>query len=576
MRRFLPFLQWLPTYTKRWFAKDMVAGLTVGILLVPQGMAYAMIAGMPPVYGLYAALVPILIYAFLGTSRQLAVGPVAMDSLLVAAGLGTLALTGVENYIAMALLLAFMVGVIQFALGLFRMGFLVRFISRPVISGFTSAAAVIIIFSQLKHFLGVNIPQSNQFHKSVANVVLALPETNVYAMIIGILGIVTILVLKRWNRKIPAILVVVVCAILTVYTLSLEKHGVHIVGDVPGGLPSFGLPEFSWPKVRGLFSMAIALALIGYTEAIGIGKALEEKDDQETIDPNKELLALGSANILGSFFQSYIASASFSRSAINKDSGAKTPIASLVSMALVALTLLFLTGWFHYLPNAALASIIMISVLGLIDLAYPKTLWKYRKDEFAVLLVTFFFTLSAGLPEGILLGVLLSLLVMLYRTSKPHFAVLGQIKGSEYYRNVDRFGGDIEFRPDLLVLRFDSQLYFGNKDYFKKQLFRYIDAKGSGLKGIVLNAEPINYIDSTAVEMLANAIREIHERDIKFYIASAIGPTRDIIFNSRIIQELTSEHLFGRTKEAVDFFDNPDSLTKVGDWVAHESRYVDD
>ncbi len=576
MRRFLPFLDWLPNYRKRWFAKDLVAGLTVGILLVPQGMAYAMIAGMPPVYGLYAALVPILVYAFLGTSRQLAVGPVAMDSLLVAAGLGTLALTGVESYITMALLLAFMVGVIQFTLGLFRMGFLVRFISRPVISGFTSAAAVIIIFSQLKHFLGVNIPQSNQFHKSVVNVVLALPDTNVYAMIIGLLGIATILVLKRWNRKVPGILVVVVCAIVTVYVLSLEKLGVRIVGDVPGGLPSFSLPELSWPKVKGLLSMAIALALIGYTEAIGIGKALEETNDQETIDPNKELLALGSANILGSFFQSYIASASFSRSAINKGAGAKTPVASLISMALVALTLLFFTGLFHYLPNAALASIIMISVIGLIDLAYPKNLWKYRKDEFAVLLVTFFFTLAAGLTEGILLGVLLSLLVMLYRTSKPHFAVLGQIKGSEYYRNVDRFRGDIEFRPDLLVLRFDSQLYFGNKDYFKKQLFRYIDAKGDGLKGIVLNAEPINYIDSTAAEMLANAIREIQERGIKFYIASAIGPTRDVIFNSRIIDELPKEHLFGRTKEAVDFFDNPDSLTKVGEWVAHENRYDED
>ncbi|MGB6153781.1 MAG: solute carrier family 26 protein [Pricia sp.] len=572
MQRFLPFLQWLPTYKKSWFTKDLVAGLTVGILLIPQGMAYAMIAGMPPVYGLYAALVPILVYAFLGTSRLLAVGPVAMDSLLVAAGLGTLALTGVENYIAMALLLAFMVGTIQFLLGLLRMGFLVRFISRPVISGFTSAAAVIIIFSQLKHFFGVNIPQTGQFHKSVTNVFLAIPETNVYDLIIGIVGIVLILVFKWWNRRIPAILVVVVLGILAVYFFRLDTNGVHIVGEVPGGLPSFTLPEFSWPKFKGLISMAIALALIGYTEAIGIGKAIEEKKNTATIDPNKELLALGSANILGSFFQSYLASASFSRSAINNASGAKTPVASLVSMSLVALTLLFFTHLFYFLPNAALASIIMVSVIGLIDIAYPKVLWKYRKDEFVVLTVTFFFTLSVGLPEGILLGVLLSLLLMVYRTSKPHFAVLGNLKGSEYYKNVDRFGGDIELRSDLLVLRFDSQLYFGNKDYFEKQLFRYIDAKGDGLKGVILNAEPINYIDSTAVEMLANAIREIQERNIKFYVASAIGPTRDIIFNSRIIDVLPSEHLFGRTKEAVDYFDNPDSLTQVGEKVAHERR----
>ncbi|MGB7395438.1 MAG: solute carrier family 26 protein [Pricia sp.] len=573
MQRIFPFLQWLPHYKKSWFGKDLGAGLTVGVLLVPQGMAYAMIAGLPPVYGLYASLVPLLVYALFGTSRQLGVGPVAMDSLLVAAGLGALALTGVENYIAMALLLACMVGVVQLCLGLFRLGFLVRFLSRPVISGFTSAAAVIIIFSQLKHFFGVNIPQTNQFHKSVINVVTAIPETNVYALLIGVLGIAMIVLLKLWNDKIPAILAVVVAGILVVYIFRMDALGVPIVGEVPGGLPSFSLPEFSWPKAKTLLPIALTIALIGYTEAIGIGKALEEKNEQETIEPNKELIALGWANIFGSFFQSYLSSASFSRSAINNASGAKTPVASLMSMLLVALTLLFFTHLFFYLPKAALASIIMVSVIGLIDIDYPKILWKYRKDEFAVLIVTFFFTLSTGLTEGILLGILISLLIMVYRTSKPHFVVLGKIQGSDYYRNIDRFGGDIELRPDLMIIRFDSQLYFGNKDYFKKQLFRFIEAKGSGLRGIILNAEPINYIDSTAVEMLANAIREIQHRNIKFYIAAAIGPTRDVIFNSRIIDVLPGEHLFGRTKEAVDYFDNPDSLTKVGAQVAHESRH---
>ena len=572
MQKLLPFLQWLPNYRKSWWSKDVVAGLTVGVLLIPQGMAYAMIAGLPPVFGLYASLVPLLVYALLGTSRQLGVGPVAMDSLLVAAGLGSLTLTGVESYIAMALLLAFMVGVVQLGLGLLRLGFLVRFLSRPVISGFTSAAAIIIIFSQLKHFFGVNIPQTNQFHKSVINVINAVPETNFYALSIGVMGIAMILLFKLWSTKIPAILIVVVSGILVVYFFRMNALGVPVVGEVPGGLPSFSLPELSWSKVKTLFSITLAIALIGYTEAIGIGKAIEEKSEETTIQPNKELVALGWANIFGSFFQSYLASASFSRSAINNASGAKTPMASLVSMLMVGLTLLFFTNLFYFLPKAALASIIMVSVFGLIDVSYPKLLYQYRKEEFAVLAVTFLFTLSIGLTEGILLGILLSLLIMVYRTSKPHFVVLGKIKGSDYYKNVDRFGNDIELRPDLLIVRFDSQLYFGNKDYFKKQLFRFIEAKGSSLRGIILNAEPIHYIDSTAVEMLANALREIQKRDIKFYIASAIGPTRDVIFNSRIIEVLPSEHFFGRTKEAVDYFDNPDSLTAIGIQVAHESR----
>ncbi|MCK0189779.1 solute carrier family 26 protein [Arenibacter sp. F20364] len=572
MRRFLPFLDWLPKYNKNLFRKDLVAGITVGIILIPQGMAYAMIAGLPPVYGLYASLFPILVYAFLGTSGQIAVGPVAMDSLLVAAGLGALAITGIENYILMALLLAFMIGAFQLLLGFFRMGFLVNFMSRPVISGFTSAAAVIIIFSQLKHLLGTDIASSNIFHQLVINAFQHILETNIYDFGIGIIGILIIISFKIWFKRFPAILLVVVLSSLAVYFFNLETYGVKVVGEVPAGLPSFNVHNFSWEKIRSIWPIALTLALVGYLEAISIGRAFEEKNKEETIDPNQELIALGASNMVGSFFQSYSVTASFSRSAINYEAGAKTTVAALISVIMVALTLLFLTPLFYNLPNAALASIIMVSVFGLIDLSYPQKLWKQRKDEFMVLLMTFLITLFVGIVQGILIGVLLSLLLMVYRTSKPHFAVLGSIKGTDYYKNIDRFGEEAEVRRDLLIVRFDSQLYFGNSSYFKSQLFKFINAKGKSLDAVILNAEAINYIDSSASTMLIGVIEEIHQRNIEFYIAGATGPIRDIIFKSGIINCLDKEFLFVKIKEAVAYHDDPNTVPLLRERVAHQNQ----
>jgi len=573
MQKYIPLLEWLPKYKKSNLLKDSIAGFTVGIILVPQAMAYAMIAGLPPVYGLYTALVPVLMYVFLGTSKQISVGPVAMDSLLVAAGLGALAITGIENYIAMAIFLAFLVGAIQLLLGLFKMGFLVNFLSKPVISGFTSAAAIIIIFSQLKHLLGAPIQDSNHFHQLVINIFQNIKATNVYDLTIGIIAILAIILLKKWNRKIPSILLVVVLGILLVYFLKLEDYGVKIAGLIPTGLPSFSVPEFNLEKALDLWPMAITIALVGYLEAISIGKALEEKVEEETIEANQELLALGVSNMVGSFFQSYTSTASFSRSAINGASGAKTNLSALFGVLLVVGTLLFLTPIFYFLPNAALASIIMVSVFGLIDLDYAKQLWDKCKDEFAILLITFLITLFVGIPQGILIGVLSSLLLMVYRTSKPHFAILGNIKGTDYYKNVNRFADEIINRDDLLIVRFDAQLYFGNCGFFKNQLYKEIDKKGIALKVIILNAEAINYIDSSGAQILTKVIREAHQKNIQFYIAGAIGPTRDVIFNSSIIEELRKEFLFVRIKEAVAFYDDPTTIVALRDKIAFQNQF---
>ncbi|QWX84348.1 solute carrier family 26 protein [Cellulophaga sp. HaHaR_3_176] len=573
MQKYIPLLQWLPKYKKSNLPKDLIAGFTVGIILIPQGMAYAMIAGLPPVYGLYAALVPVLGYLFLGTARQVTVGPVAMDSLLVAAGLGTLVISGVENYIAMAIFLAFMVGAIQLSLGIFKMGFLVNFLSKPVISGFTSAAALVIIFSQLKHLLGVSIPKSNMFHQQVLNVLQRIAETNLVDFVIGFLGIVMIILFKKWNKKIPSILIAVILGIIAVYFFKLEKYGVHIVGKIPTGLPSFQVPDISLDNAFSIWPIALTLALVGYLETISIGKALEEKTGEETIEPNQELVALGVSNIVGSFFQSYSSTASFSRSAINGEAGAKTNLSALFSFIMVVLTLLFLTPIFYYLPKAVLASIIMVSVLGLIDIVYAKRLWNKRKDEFVVLIITFLVTLFIGIPQGILIGVLSSLLLMVYRTSNPHFAVLGNIEGSDYYKNVTRFSNEIIVRDDLLIVRFDAQLYFANASFFKHQLYKEIDKKGLPLRGVILNAEAINYIDSSAAQMLTKVIREIHQKNIQFYIAGAIGPTRDIIFNSGIIEELHKEFLFVKIKEAVNYFDDPSTLSSLQGKVAYQNQF---
>jgi len=542
----------LPGYKKAWLPGDLAAGLTVGILLIPQGMAYAMIAGLPPVFGLYAALVPQLVYALTGTSRQLAVGPVAMDSLLVASGLGALALTGIEEYIAMAVFLALFMGVLQLAFGLLRMGFLVNFLSRPVISGFTSAAAIIIGLSQLKHLLGVEIPGSNRIQQLVSHAAAALPDSHLPTLGLGLTGIALIVGMKKWVPRMPGSLAGVVAGTLAVFLLGWDQAGVKIVGAVPAGLPEFGLPELDMERVSQLFPIALTLALIAYMEAISVGKAVEEKHGKNRIDANQELRALGLSNILGSFFQSYPTTGGFSRTAVNDQNGAQTPLASVFSALVVGATLLFLTPLFHYLPNAILAAVIMVAVFGLIDLKYPRELWKNRKDEFILLLATFALTLGLGIVEGILLGVLFSLLLLVYRISKPHIAILGRIRGTDYFKNINRFSEDIEEFPEFLILRFDGQLFFGNKDYFRKELVKHTRQKGPDLKFVILNAEAISYIDSSAVYMLRALIRDLRRDGIRLLLAGAIGPTRDILFSSGLAEEIGRENQFVRTFEAFE------------------------
>ena len=555
MKQFIPILNWLPTYKKSYFKNDLIAGITVAVLLIPQGMAYAMIAGLPPVYGLYAALVPQIIYAFLGTSRQLAVGPVAMDSLLVAVGLGTISMVSPEAYIQMAILLALMIGVIQFLMGLLKMGFIVAFLSKPVISGFTSAAAIIIGLSQLKHFVGIPISQSNKLQIIIKSIINTDTPIHLPTLVIGITGILLLLGIKKISKKIPASLVVVALGITWVYSTQQFEKGVDVVGLIPEGLPFFQLPVIDLETMKILFPTAITIALVAFMEAISVAKAIEEKEKKYTLNPNQELIALGTSNMVGALFQSYPTTGGFSRTAVNHQAGAKTGLAALITAASVAIVLSFFTHWFYYLPKAILGAIIMVAVINLIDFKYAKRLYFIAKDEFLVLIVTFILTLFFGITEGILLGILLSLLLLVYRSSKPHHAFLGRIGNTNYFKNSLRFPKEVVLRDDLIILRFDGQLFFGNIQYFKQLITDTISKNPDIVKGFIINMRAINYIDSTATEHLTKIILTLKKQGIRVMLVGAIGPARDVILKSEIIHVLKKRNLFITSGDATDSFD---------------------
>ena len=574
MKRLFPILDWLPNYKKSMLWGDAVSGITAGILAIAQGMAYAMIAGLPPVFGLYAALTPQIIYVLMGTSRQLSIGPVAMDSLIVAAGIGTLHIVGVDQYIAAAIFLALFVGIIQVLLGTLKLGFLVNFLSKPVLNGFISATAIIIGFSQLKHLFRVDMMQTNKIQILLQELVSNISETHFLSFGLGFFGIVLIKVFQKINKKIPAILIVVSLGTLFIYLTQWQLIGIKIVGDIPNGLPEFRVPNFNKNQLFDLLPVAITLAVVGFTEAISIAKAIEEKHTEYEVDPNQELIAIGSGNIIGSFAQSYPSTASFSRSAIQDQGGAKSGIASLFSAGLVLLTLLFLTPLFYYLPIPILAAIIMVSIFGLIDFKYPMRLWKKNRDESLAFFITFIITMFVGIPQGILFGLLFSLLTMIYRTSKPHIAILGKVKNTEYYKNIIRFEKDVIIEENILIFRFDAQLYFGNQNFFKKELLRQVALKGEKLELIIINTEAINYIDSSALNMLEKLCIDIKNRGAKIMISGSTGPIRDIIFNHELIKIIGPENLAIKTSEAVKTFNQGTSASDIQKKISNQNLIV--
>lgn len=561
IKKLIPVFAWLPGYKKEYLQNDIFAGITVAIVLIPQSIAYALIAGLPPIYGLYTALVPQVIYAVFGSSRQVAIGPVAMDSLIVATGVSTLALVGSESYISIAILLAMIVGSMQLLMGVFQLGFIVNFLSRPVITGFTSAVALTIGLNQFKNLLGVEFLQSDQIHILVDDIINRIQFLNIKTTIIGLLACITIFLFRKLNKKIPNALIVVTSGIILIKYFGDSWEGVDIVKGVPSGLPSFSIPVIDIPLIKELMPIALTLVMVGYLETISIGKTLEAKQDQYRVQPNQELIALGLSNILGSFFKAYPSASSFSRSAINAESNGKTGVAAFVSSILVMLTLLYLTPVFYYLPKSILAAIIIVAVFNLINIREARRLWSANNLDFWLLVATFFSTLVFGIEYGILVGVGLSLILLIYRTSRPYVTELGKVPNSDFYRNKNRFK-EVLIDNQVLVFRFDAQLFYANAGYFRDKLEEMTGEKGAVLKLIVLDAESINRVDSTGVDMLIERIRFYKKKEITFYLAGVKGPVRDALFRGGVLDEISIDHFFMRANGAVHYFKTGDNLNQ--------------
>jgi len=541
LTKLIPATGWLRNYPREHLSGDLNAGVTVGIMLIPQGLAYALIAGLPPIYGLYAALVPLLIYALFGTSGQLAVGPVAMVSLLVASGVSALAPSNSAEYIQMAILLAFLVGTIQFLLGVFRFGFITNFLSHPVLSGFTSAAALIIGLNQLKHLVGLPIPRSNNVFEIVGYVGSNFADIQPQTLLIGLSGIFLILLVRMFSKRIPGALIAVVAGTVAVWMMDLDSVGVAIVGTVPAGLPVPSISFISIDMARELLPIALAISLVGYMESIAVAKAFASKN-KTSINPSQELTALGLANVVGAIFQSYPTTGGFSRSAVNDQAGAKTPLASLVSAAIVGLTLLFLTPLFHFLPKALLASIVMVAVVGLIDFAEVRFLWRANRTDFALLLLTFASTLAFGIEEGILIGVSFSMLSFVYQASRPHVARLGRLEGEDVYRNIERYP-DAVVDDDIAVFRIDASLFFGNVAFVRDRLYTLLNDE-KDIRVLILDLYPVNRIDSSALHALFELNELLAERKVYLLFSGVKGPVRDAFKAGGLLRVVGEDALF--------------------------------
>ncbi len=572
-QRWFPILSWGPRYKRTELTADGVAAAVVTLMLIPQSLAYALLAGLPPQAGLYASMAPLVLYALMGSSGALAVGPAAVTSLMTAASVGAIAAQGSVAYTEAALMLALVSGALMLVMGALRLGFLAHFLSHPVISGFVSASGLLIAASQLKHLLGVPL-QGETLLQLLPNLFQQLPHVHWPTVLMGV-GALGLLVLARQQLK-PALkrwgvaagtadvlskaapVAVLLLSIALAAGLNLADQGVRVVGAVPQGMPPITLPSLSagsWALAQALWVPALLISLVGFVESVSVGQSLAAKR-RERIDPDAELRALGLSNLGAGLSGGFPVTGGFSRSVVNFDAGARTPAAGIFTAMGLALAALFLTPWLFHLPQATLAATIMVAVLTLVDVGVFARTWRYAKTDFTALLLSFGLTLFAGVEVGLMAGVGASVLLLLYRTSRPHIAVVGQVPGTEHYRNVLRHA--VLEQPGILGLRIDESLYFANARFLEDAMASHVAAR-PGLRHVVLQCSAINDIDASALESLETINERLQTSGVQLHLSEVKGPVYDRLQRSHLLA-LLSGQVFLTHHQAVTHIAHPSSL----------------
>ncbi|PIE14029.1 MAG: sodium-independent anion transporter [Rhodobacterales bacterium] len=573
LERHLPILGWARSYSRDTALSDLVAAVIVTIMLIPQSLAYAMLAGLPPEMGLYASILPLVAYAVFGTSRTLAVGPVAVVSLMTAASVGQLALQGTAEYIAAAIALAFLSGLILLVMGLFRLGFLANFLSHPVISGFITASGLLIAISQLKHLAGIEA-HGHSLPGLLGSLWVHLDEVNWYTVGIGgasvaflfwVRGGLKPLLLARGMRpRLADILakagpvgaVVVTVAITALFRLA--DKGVKIVGEVPMGLPPFAFPGFSAELWQQLFLSAVLISIIGFVESVSVAQTLAAKRRQR-IDPDQELVGLGSANIASALSGGYPVTGGFARSVVNFDAGAETPAAGAFTAVGILFAAALLTPLLYFLPKATLAATIIVAVLNLVDFSILKKTWGYSRVDFAAVAATILLTLGFGVEVGVSAGVLISLGLFLYKTSRPHVAEVGLVPKTQHFRNILRH--DVITSVNMLTLRIDESLYFANARFMEDYILDRISCD-QPIRHVVLMCSAVNEIDISALETLEELNRRLGEMQIRLHLSEVKGPVMDRLKRSHFLDQLTGQ-VFLAQYDAMKTL-TPSALTETG------------
>nr|WP_295468850.1 sulfate permease [Mesorhizobium sp.] len=563
LSRHLPILEWGRQYRRSTLTNDLIAAVIVTIMLIPQSLAYAMLAGLPPEVGLYASILPLVAYAIFGTSRTLAVGPVAVVSLMTATAVGEVAAQGSESYLAAATLLALISGTMLVVMGVFRLGFVANFLNHPVISGVITASGLLIAAGQVRHLLGVP-SGGHTLPEIVTSLVGNLHVANLPTLLIGA-GVLAFLYFVRLRLKSLLLgiglkprlaeiatkagpVLAVAATILAVTALDLREAGVPLVGAIPQGLPLPALPIVNLDMIRALAAPALLISLIGFVESVSVAQTLAAKRRQR-IAPDQELIGLGAANIASGISAGYPVTGGFARSVVNFDAGAETPAAGIYTAIGIALATMFLTPLLANLPQATLAATIIVAVLSLVDIFAVRRVWIYSKADFSAMAATILGTLFLGVEIGVVMGVLLSLLLHLYRTSRPHMAVVGQVRGTEHFRNVDRH--QVITSPEILSLRVDESLYFANTRYLEDRIAELV-AQRPELKHVVLMCSTVNAIDASALESLEEINRRLNDAGIALHLSEVKGPVMDRLKHSHFLDDLTGRVFLSQYEAIAD------------------------